>query len=262
MSDLAEVANKYDVPEYLYLRCQTCPLHGECLKRVTDIKVERDTFQGLRQLVAKGPCRKCGEEIVESIEGLNLQTVARRTEKYHEKNLKRRKSKKKVKKPPMVKKTKKDKTTKDPKGKTTKAPKASKDKSSKSKKSESAVRNKIWGEKPSGDEAMNGTDSMVAAVSGDMYTLDEFVKRHGQLVKAKLAPKRGQDWGISSLSWLVNNKEHVWRSKNDDDEDVFGAPTLTAPAPLGDRKKKVTEKKGKLTFHGMRLVKSKADLKK
>ncbi len=257
-----------ETPKYLYIRCDTCERRRRVEREGFGTRIEREGPNKDKRIVF-GICNKCGEEIQASImtdEEIKLLTKEslRLFNRAEARRKKRRKKEKKLATKTRKRKSKKsdeddeDKKTKKSKAKTTKAKKKEKKKNKKKDKA-AATRGKIWGPRPDG--SMNGKDSMAAAVAGGMYTLEEFDERHGKLVKAKEAPKRTEPWAVTSLSWLCNNADEVYRSIDEDGDDVFGAPTVKPPKTLGGNKKKVSTKKGVPYFKGMPLVKTRKEAK-
>lgn len=279
------------LPAYLWLFCDKCMK----MRKVEDLMVGVEQGQGplKGKRIVYGPCTFCGEECKASISTPEeIQAVANRAKRMDDKARKRRKQqepepkkseanrtrKRKVMARTKTKKSKAEaeekvsKKTKAAKAKTTSATKKSSSAKAKDKKTDkkgkaktkavsSGERQKIWGDRPEG--GLNGKDSMVAAVSGGMFTVEEMEARHKSLVKAKIAPERTGGFGASNLTWLVNNAEEVFRSINSDGEDVFGAPSLKAHPSAGEKPKKLkmTEKKGVHYFGSLPLAKTRKEAK-
>lgn len=259
-----------ETPKYLFIRCDTCDRRRRVEREGFGTRTDREGPNKDKRIVF-GICNRCGEEIQAPITTdeeirLLVKESLRLFNRAEARRKKRRKGKKKLATKTRKRKNKKsdedeeDKKTKKSKAKTTKAKKKDKkEKKSKKNKAKTAERGKIWGPRPDG--AMNGKDSMAASVAGGMYTLEEFDERHGKLVKEKEAPKRTEPWAVTSLSWLCNNVDDVYRSINEDGDDVFGAPNVKPPKSLGGNKKKISTKKGVPYFKGMPLVKTRKEAK-
>lgn len=271
---------KQNYPKYLVLMCEHCLRP----RKVDDLTVEvmqQGPFKGKR--VARGPCRVCGKECIESITSdSEVRIVALRSQRYHERLKARRDkststshSKGKKKLATKTKKAKKSaesaeakaKTTK-AKAKTTKAKAPKSEKKAKAKTSSNGTRSRVY-VRDEGDPTFQ--QALILAASGDLYTVEQIQERFEQAEKKGIVGTLNRPLEAADLTFMcgpragtveIDGTEYeMFRSKDDEGNDVFGVPQHKDVLKKNAKPGKVTKKGSRLIFNGMTLVKKKSDLK-
>lgn len=249
-----------NIPEYLYLHCETCVRFVQ-VEDLQQVVAEDGIHDGKKIIV--GSCTRCGEECSDSVDTQQeLERVARRSVAYYLKNKKRRDkriAKKREIESRMATKTKRRRSS-------SKASKAS-TKTSKAKKGSKSTGTR---QRHYSREEGQPTQKVAFALmlSGGMWTVEEAQDRYNSLAKKGVVGSRDLDIKTGDLSYMcgvgeidVDGKSvEIYRSRDDDDNDVFGCPQLADALKKGARPGKLNKRGSKVTFKGMQLVKKRKEL--
>ncbi len=236
-----------DIPKFLYLHCISCLRYV----RIEELNAEIAKSGPLKgNKTVYGNCRRCGEEVRESIHTrAELVTIAKRSEQYYKQAQKKRTKRKEDRKRIMAKKDKKSKRSKSKdKEKTTN--KSSK-KEKKSKKAAATTRQSAWDKSTA--EGINGMQSLMVTMSGGPWTLEELQERHNALAKKGLVWHRTQPLVATDFTWNkldevdFDGKKHSRLvGFNDDEEFVFSVPTIPDAMKKNAKALKTRKKGGKI----------------
>lgn len=210
---------KQNLPQFLVMHCESCDRDT----RVNGLEItkEIDRSGDVPALVLKGSCKKCGKDIVENFGTLEeRRRIALRTEKFWERQARRREKNKKVsssKEKIVATKTKKtDKAEKS----TTKASKKTEAKASTkkaSKKTEAKASKKSDKKASKGESTRTAVyvrgegkptqqQAFIMVAGGAMRTVEEINKRWAQAAKKGLVGDRTRDVQTIDLTFMCSER--------------------------------------------------------